>query len=393
MNLPHTRIPTKLAYLSSVIPKLSATFIYREILEMDRRGYGLVLYSLRPPEDEVLSSESLHLKDRTFYVLPMPLGRLIKAHAHYLRVAPSRYLSTLFKMIMPRHETGRQRYRSLLHFGEGVALAHRVESDKVTHLHAHYASQPASVARVVSLLTGIPYSFSAHAHDIWSDRLLLPQKLDETRFAACCSELASRELVKQGAPRNAEKVHVVYHGIDVSRFSPPPAGRRDPNRILAVGRLDEMKGFHYLLEACHCLELQGIRFKCDIVGEGEERSRLESLIQQYRLGSGVSLVGAVPQERILAFYHGASLFVLPSLATDDGRYDGIPNVIVEAMATGLPVVGTTAGAIPEAVLDSVTGFIVPQRSAVQVADRIRRLIENDSLREGMGLAARQRLSH
>jgi glycosyltransferase involved in cell wall biosynthesis len=393
MNLPPANKRSRLAYVSSVIPKLSATFIYREILEMDRRGYELVLYSLRHPEDGVLSAESLHLRDRTFYLLPVPVTRLLEAHIYYLCVAPVRYFRSLFKMILPRHHTSKHRYRSLLHFVEGVVLARRVEADHVTHLHAHYASQPASVARVVSLLTGIPYSFSAHAHDIWSDRILLPQKLAETRFVACCSALASRELVKQGAPCHAEKVHIVYHGIDVRRFQPPPAGRREACRLLAVGRLDEMKGFHYLLEACHLLQQAGLAFRCTVVGEGDQRGRLEALVRQCGLEQRVALVGAVPQERLLDYYHEASLFVLPSLATDDGRYDGIPNVIVEAMATGLPVIGTTAGAIPEAVMDGVTGFIVPQRNAALVADRTRCLMENADLRDTMGRAARHRVEH
>jgi len=389
--MPTQAPPPRLAYLSSVIPALSATFIYREILELDRRGYSLQLYSLRREDLRTLSAESLPFCERTYYLLPVRLGDLLISHLRFFCLTPHRYFCTVWKMLTAPHYRISDWVRSLMHFGEGVVLARRMKRDGITHVHGHYASQATSVARVVHHLTGITYSFSAHAHDIWHDRLLLPEKLNEARFVACCSELGRQELIKQGDPANLPKVHRIYHGIDVRRFKPPELLTRKPGLVLSVGRLDEVKGFPYLLQACQLLQDRGVDYHCTIVGEGEERPRLESLIRQLGLQKRVRLAGAVPQERIIAYYHEASVFVLPSLEMADGRHEGVPNVIVEAMATGLPVVVTAIGAIPEAVEDGRTGFLAPQRNPSRLAEIIETLLRTPDLRERIGVAARQKV--
>lgn len=382
----------KLAYLGSGIPALSATFIYREIFELDRRGYPVAIYSIHSPDRRTLSAEALPLCDRTHYLLPVRIPLLLSSHFTTAMEAPRRYFGALFKMLTPRHESMRHRFRSLMHFGEGVVLARRMQADGVTHIHAHYASQPTSVARVVHLLTGIPYSFSAHAHDIWSDRLLLRQKLHEARFVACCSAHGRNELVRQGDPADSGKVTTVYHGIDVRRFIPPNNGIRSNDLILAVGRLDAMKGFHNLIAACHALKRSGIPFKCRIVGEGPERDHLSRLIARHGLDDEVTLAGAIPQEKLLSHYHEAALFVLPSVITATHRYDGIPNVLVEAMATGLPVISTPISGIPELINPGITGFLVQPDQPDDLACSIARLLTDDSLRHRVGMAAREQTS-
>lgn len=381
----------KLAYLGSGIPALSATFIYREIFELDRRGYPVAIYSIHSPDRRTLSAEALPLCDRTYYLLPVRIPLLLSSHLNTAVEAPRRYFGALFKMITPHHESMRQRFRSLMHFGEGVVLARRMQADGVTHIHAHYASQPTSVARVVHLLTGIPYSFSAHAHDIWSDRLLLRQKLHEARFVACCSAHGRNELVRQGDGADAEKVKTVYHGIDVRRFAPPVNGNRGNELILAVGRLDAMKGFHILISACDELKRNGTRFKCRIIGEGPERKHLSDLITRHGVSPEVELFGAVPQEKLMSHYHEAALFVLPSVITPTNRYDGIPNVLVEAMATGLPVVSTAISGIPELIEPGKTGYLVPPDEPKNLARCFANLLADGALRHRMGLAARARI--
>ena len=341
--------PAKLAYLGSAIPALSSTFIYREIMELERRGYSVMIYSLRRPDPRTLSAEALPIFQRGHFLLPVSMGSLISAHARFLFRNPPRYVTALFKMVFANDLKLKNRFRSLMHFGEGVVLARQMEEAGITHVHSHYATQPTSVARIVHLLTGIPYSFSAHAYDIWNDRLLLREKLREATFVACCSAFGRTELLKQGDPDVAPKVHVVYHGIDIRRFIPPKDSLRKRNLILAVGRLDPTKGFHVLIKACNHLKQQGVDFQCRIVGEGEERQSLTAIIQEYGLEETVHLFGAVLQEDLLAHYHEAAMFVLPCVVTEGGNFDGIPNVLVEAMATALPMGHDTciSGGVPE----------------------------------------------
>jgi glycosyltransferase involved in cell wall biosynthesis len=379
----------KLAYLTSVIPALSATFIYREILELMRRGYTVHIYSIWKPDRGSLSAETLPMLDVTHYLQPVRLGELLRSHCHYILRQPACYLATLWQMLSPFHHRIKDRIRSLMHFGEAVVLARQMEVEGITHLHAHYASQPTSVARVVHLLTGIPYSFSAHAHDIWADRLLLREKLDEARFVACCSGCGKTELLKQGDPANASKVHLIYHGVDVRRFVPPQGDDRRGDLILAVGRLEDVKGFHHLVEACHQLWEQQVPFECRIVGEGDQRAHLTALIDRFQLGEWVHLAGAVTQERLLAHYHEATLLTIPCVASTDGRHDGIPNVFLEAMATALPVVTTPTGGITELIENEINGFLVPAASPKELADKLKELLLDHSLRKSIGAAARE----
>lgn len=388
---PVTPPSPKLAYLSAAIPSLSQTFVYREIFELERRGYSVALYSVRRYGGGDLSAEAMPLLDRCCYLLPVRASDLLVAHARFLVAAPHRYLSAFCKMVCARGLSPKRRFRTLLHFGEGVVLAKRMQKDGVTHVHSHFASHPTSIARVVYLLTGIPYSFSAHAYDIWHDRLLLREKLREARFVACCSGCGKAELIKQGDPADAQKVRLIYHGIDTRRFKPAAQRPQPDNLILAVGRFESVKGFPLLVLACARLKEMGVPFECCIAGDGDDKALVESLVKQHHLEDLVRLPGSVRQEQILQYYQRAAVFALPCIPAADGRHDGIPNVVVEAMATGLPVVSTTIGGVPEVVDHGQTGFLVAPGDHNQLADQLRAVLEDAPLRQRIGKAAREKI--
>jgi glycosyltransferase involved in cell wall biosynthesis len=266
-----------------------------------------------------------------------------------------------------------------------------MQKDNVTYVHSHFASHPTSIARVVYLLTGIPYSFSAHAYDIWHDRLLLREKLREAKFVACCSACGKSELIKQGDVADAQKVRLIHHGIDTRRFKPAAQRPHPDNLILAVGRFESVKGFPLLVEACACLKQMGVPFKCCIVGDGDDKALAESLIRKHHLEDLVRLPGSVPQEQILEYYQRAAVFALPCIPSPDGRHDGIPNVVIEAMATGLPVVSTTIGGVPEVIDHGLTGFLVAPGDAKQLAEQLRAVLDDSSLRQRIGKAARDKV--
>ena len=191
-----------------------------------------------------------------------------------------------------------------MHFLEGVLLAKKMLTDSICHIHSHYASQPTSVARVISSMTNIPFSFTAHAHDIWQDKLLLPEKLEEALFITTCSKFGKNCLAKEARTSVSQKIHIVYHGIDIRKFKfPNDEGTRKRNVILSIGRLTEQKGFPDLIKACAILKANHFSFECIIIGEGEQRLELQRLIKLFNLDHRVKLLGAVTQENLITFYH------------------------------------------------------------------------------------------
>ncbi len=381
-----------LAYLSHVLPNLTETFIYREIFQIRERGFDVRTYSLRRPEPSYVAEEARPIYVTTWYLLPVGMSALVASHCSFIFRGPVEYARTLWRMVGGTHSRPRDRLRSLTHFGEGVVLARRMQHDGITHIHAHFASQAASVARVVHLLTGIPYSFTGHAHDIWHDRILLPEKIEEARFVATCSQMGKRYLVSQAPAGASEKIRVVYHGLDVQAFPYIANGEgRGKDLILSVGRLTPQKGFPDLIKACAILKSRAVRFRCIIIGRGEDKEQLQGLIESAGLAGLVTLQGAVAQERIREYYRRAWVFALPCVDTADGNRDGIPNVLMEAMAMGLPVVTTTNSGQPELIRDGVDGLLVPAHSPLVLAEAIARLFDDGELRERIRTAARRRM--
>lgn len=382
-----------LAYLVSEFPSLTITFIYREVFEIQRRGIRVKLYSLRKPELSSLSKESIELYRSTNYLLPIDWHEVAYSHLKAFGKNPIKYFITLSKMVITTSSLSiKKRYRSLMHFGEGVVLAERMIRDGVTHIHAHFASQPTSVARVVHLLKGIPFSFSAHAHDIWWDKLLLREKIDEAVFVSCCSEFGRCQLIKEGSPDSARKIHLVYHGLNIGKFAMQESCKaRERNLILSIGRLTAQKGFSDLIEACKILQEKNFDFHCVIIGEGEQREELERQIEISRIKGKVELLGALPHERAREYYRSAWVFALPCVDTKDGNRDGIPNVLMEAMATGLPVITTTNSGQSELIENGRHGILIPPNSPVELADSIMMLSKETQLRERISIEARRRI--
>jgi colanic acid/amylovoran biosynthesis glycosyltransferase len=378
-----------LAYLTSVFPELTGTFIYREVFELQRRGVHLKIYSIHKPNPRELSQEAIPLCEHTYYLLPANVFNVLRSHIKFFVKFPMKYISTLSRMMTGTYYRFGDRVRGLKHFAEGVVLADRMIRDGIMHTHAHYASYPSSIAHTIHLLVGIPYSFSAHAYDIWYDKLLLPEKLHKCTFAICCSEFGRKALINQSRSNVSHKIHLLYHGIDVRKFHFPKFDIHPSRKILlSVGRLTEQKGFPHLIEACVILRDRGIDIECQIIGEGEQRSELEALIKYYKIDGQIKLLGSIKQERILIYYQSAWAFVLPSVDTHDGDRDGIPNVLMEAMAAGCPVITTTNSGQAELIDNGNSGLLVSQKSAVEIADAVERLWKDHLLWERIRYQAR-----
>jgi glycosyltransferase involved in cell wall biosynthesis len=287
------------------------------------------------------------------------------------------------------HPTVKARLRTILHFGEGVQVADLLrQTPRNNPIHAHFVDRAAIVALVAGRLLERPYSVTAHANDIYVDPVMLPEKIVEAKFVATCTAYNATHLAGI-APDAATSITCIHHGLDVNRYVPNNESYTYRPAILAVGQLREKKGFTYLVAACAELCKRGHEFVCDIVGEGPLRPELEAQIREYQLEDIISLRGALDHQRVIDHYLAASVFALPCVTAANGDMDGIPNVILEAMAMELPVVSTRHSGIPEAVDDGISGLLVPQRDVAALADAIERLLGDSVLRRRMGRAGRQ----
>jgi glycosyltransferase involved in cell wall biosynthesis len=246
---------------------------------------------------------------------------------------------------------------------------------------------PALAAYFIKRVSGTPYSITAHAWDIYADTTMLPQKLQAAEFIVTCTAANCEALSSLGA--RPERVFLNYHGLDFAHL-PTPTWDRDGNlRILAVGRLVEQKGFAELVTACQLLQQREVPFRCQIIGDGPLAPALQNLITHHQLAEAISLPGTLPQAEVFRAYQRASVFCAPSIIAQDGNRDGIPNVILEAMSQGLPVVASAVSGIPEVVRGDATGWLVPPGNAQSLAATLQEIQQRPEEARRRAVAAYQ----
>ena len=382
--------PKRLAYFINCFPNLIETMIYREVGALRALGNEVCIFSIRRPAPAEIPTEAQSFCDATFYILPIGLFQLLKTHMRALVRHPVRYWHILFAVLSGTHMRFRDRLRTLCHFIEAVAVLPVVEELHVDHLHAHWAVGAATSAMVISQFLGIPFTFTAHAYDIWREKLLLPEKLRAAQAIVTCTDYNRQHLATTYGIR-MEKLHVVYHGVDLRRFQPGEPPRNAEPVLLSVGRLVEQKGLDRLLRACAALAQQGYRLRCDIIGDGPLRRDLEQLTDELGLGERVHFHGRLFQEQLIEHYAAADLFVLPCIQAADGDRDGIPNVLIEAMAMQLPIISTRFSGVPELVVDASTGVLVEPDNVPALVEAMRGLLDDPARGHSLGQAGRQRV--
>lgn len=370
-----------LAMLVKTWPKLSETFILEEVLGLERAGVALRLYALTPPSDEISHPVVASVRAPLVTVPPPALRHVPGYLARHLSVAvaaPLRYVRAL---------RAAWREDTLPEFLRGGWLAAQLARDGVAHLHAHFISTPAEVAAAASALGGLPFSISAHAKDIYTSRSAdLQRRLRAACFTVTCTE-ANRRTLAALVPE--ARVQRMYHGIDHRLFHPGQRQRAGgPPLLLAVGRLRAKKGLDTLIDACRLLRSRGLDFRCQIVGYGAEQERLQAQIVERGLGDTVQLLGKLAREQVIACYAQAAVFVQPSRVTADGDRDGIPNVLLEAMAMSLPVVATRVSGIPEVVRHHENGLLVEPDDAAALADAVAWILTHPVPAASLGRSAR-----
>jgi glycosyltransferase involved in cell wall biosynthesis len=391
-----TEMP-KIAYLLKTYPRLSETFILNEILGMEELGARLHILSLRRPDDERFHPAVERVKAKVTYARalgrrsnPLDAMTVVYRHVSLLVRHPKAYIRTVWTYL---RRPGHQRMKELMQAGY---LAGEIRKAGCTHLHAHFANAPTTVAELIKGFSGIPYSFTAHAKDIYhSSPEELDRKIGGAEFVLTCTAFNRRHL--QDLSTSDTPIHCIYHGIDLALFDGRKKNKHaeeSPSAtplILSVGRFCEKKGFPYLIRACKLLQDKGVDFRCLIVGYGPMREELDAMIGELDLRGSVSLAGMMTQDQIAELYRHADVFVLPCLVTGDGDRDGIPNVLIEATAQRVPVVSTDVSGIGELVTNMDNGLLVPEKDAAAVADALVGLLRNSELRHRMGEKGREKV--
>ena len=388
MSAPATALD--LVYVIGTYPSLTTTFIDREIDTLHRDGVALRVVSLRRP-DGILSREQQALTPLVDYLLPAPTSEVVRSVGRALVRRPRQTLRLAVELLRRPHPDQRARRRTLVHLVEALCVARMVEQlGPVGRIHAHFMDRAALVALVVGRLLDIPYSVTGHALDIYVDPVLLPDKIRAATSVTTCTQYNARHLASLVPADDAAKIRCVHHGIDADRWRPAPwRPAAGPPLVLAVGQLRARKGFDHLLTACRLLVDRGHAFTCEIVGDGPLRGELAAQVAALDLQDVVTLTGALDGDAVLERYRQAAVFALPCVTEDDGGRDGIPNVILEAMAMELPVVSTDHSGIPEAVRDGDTGLLVPPHDPEALADAIARLLDDPATAAAMGQRGRE----
>lgn len=376
-------------------PRVSETFIAQEIAALGRRGIRLSIVSLRRPYDRIthpvhqeITAPVLYLPE---YLLEAP-RRVLTGHLRAFWRRPRRYLAStaLWLRDLLREPTPNRVRR----FGQAGVLAAELPVG-TAHLHAHFLHTPASVARYAAVMTGLAYSLSAHAKDVWTRPAWeLREKLEGARFCVTCTR-GNREHLAGLAP--GVPIHLVYHGLDRRFFAPPVrfgSERRgsdptDPVRLLSIGRFQPKKGFDVLLRA---LTLVRSHVVLTLAGYGPLEADLRRLAQTLGVAERLRWVGQSDQLAIRTLYRENDLFVLAPRIAPDGDRDGLPNVVVEALSQGLPVVATRMAALSEIVEDGVNGRLVPPEDPAALALALEELVQEPAARRRLGLAGMGRVA-
>lgn len=383
-------------------PRLSETFIAQELHALERRGLNLHFFSLRHPTDSSVHPVHREIKAPVTY-LPEYLhdepGRVWRAWRAAAKLPGYRQARAAFLRDLRRDLTPNRIRR----FGQACVLAVELP-EGIGHLYAHFLHTPASVTRYAALMTGLPWSASAHAKDIWTTpEWEKREKLAELSWLVTCTAVGRDHLA--GLAPQPEKVGLVYHGLDFSRFSAngggntpcarPATGRdgsdpSDPVILLSVGRLVEKKGYDDLLDALTRLP-SDLNWRLLHIGGGQLKQKLRTLAEKLGLDDRIEWLGAQPQEVVLEHYRKADLFVLASRIGRDGDRDGLPNVLMEAQSQAIACVSTAVSAIPELIRDGETGLLVPPESPAELAAALQDLVTDPVRRAHLANAGCERV--
>jgi colanic acid/amylovoran biosynthesis glycosyltransferase len=385
----------KIAYLAPEIPALSATFIYNEILYLEKNGFVIVPISVHYPSSPATGNELITLFEKTYFLYNIFFLTFIFAAIRVLIKNPLRYLHALMVAIKDSLKIG-----IFSHIGIGILyrfivasrLSEIITQNGCSHLHSHFAHIPTDIAMYASQISDIPFSFTSHANDLFERGWLLKEKVERSKFAITISEHNRRFLIGLGAQEN--KIHVIHCGVDFDSFHSEI--RESINKIPIIGslgRMVEKKGFDTLIDACEILKQNKQPFRLEIAGSGPLYDDLQRQINTKNLTEEVSLIGALPHDKIPGWLKDKDIFVLPCKRDKQGDMDGIPVVLMEAMAIGVPVVSSKISGIPELVEDHVSGLLINEGDSEALSVSILDILNDKNFRISLIKNAINKVKH
>ncbi|MDB4939398.1 MAG: glycosyltransferase, group 1 family protein [Labilithrix sp.] len=391
----------KLAIVISQFPCNDEVFILRELRALQRRGLDLQIHSIKEPSEAPLHADAAPLIGAARYSPFLLSRKVIERNLQLLSREPLLYGRLLGKIVKENWRSKPFLWRSLAVFPKAVRWGMDLRDEPAERIHAHWATHPSTAGWVMSEISKIPLSLTAHAHDIYLDQAMLAFKLREAVAVLTCTRqnLAFLEALAPDLP--AGRIQLSYHGLDLDVYKPAEVPS-ETFRILSVGTLLPRKGFDTLVEACGILEREGIAFECNIVGDGPMRPELEKRAAALGLKT-TKFLGKQSQEKLPAIYRRSSVFVLAAVHGDQGGgtakkpsasdliHFGIPNVILEAMACGLPVVTTRMPALVEVLVDGENSLYVAERDPAALAAALRSLATDPARRSTLGGRAVERI--
>ena len=373
-------------YLTSVYPALSHTFIFREIRALRALGLVVKTASIRQPADlDRMTPGERAESGPTWCVNRTPVARVIAVHLRLAATRPLRYLHAL-RQAWRLHRLGPvPTLKMAAYFAQAGLLLDWMRRENIGHLHVHFGNPPATAALLAEHMGGAPFSLSIHGPDIFNEEntSLLAEKTGRAVFVRCISYFCRSQVMRLARFEHWSKLHIVHCGIDPADFPPRPAPNNAEPEIVCVGRLVAAKGQYVLLQACRELLDRGLRTHVTFLGDGPERTRLEMAAAELGVDGMVTFAGAVGQDVVRAGLERADMMVLPSFA------EGLPVVLMEAMAMEVPCVSTRIMGIPELIEDGVNGFLVPASDSRALADKIETLVRDPMLRAEFGRRARR----
>ena len=373
-------------------------WVGNELMSLADNGIAFRLHSLHKPTSTFFKSDHVaEIARQTNYIYPLGVGRAIVSVLLAPFLFSRHFFPALWNSLFGRKESFTVRLKSLLHFSVACSWARDLRHQQVSHIHSQWINSCGTVGMYAAWLLGKSFSFTGHAADLFRERCALKDKISRAQFIVCISSFHRDFYIAEGA--DPDKLIINYCGIDTGQFSPELTTSSDlegdqypPLRLLSAARLVEKKGFEYLIAACKSLAENGVPFECVIAGDGPLLNSLEEKISEYNLADRVSLTGRLLlQEDIPGFMRSGDIYCLPCVWASDGDVDGLPQMLMEAMACGVPVISTRLVGITDLIDDGETGLLAEPNDADDLAVKIQRLINDKSLRDRFAISGREKV--
>ncbi len=389
----HLPQPKALGYILKGYPRISETFISNEILLLEQLGFTMHLFPMRQPRENFCHESVKQIKAKVSY-LPTELlddfTRLLVPNILLCAKYPGRYQKALRMAATGGSSNKLATLKHLLQAGF-MSYHHLIHNSSIVHLHGHFAHSPTSVTRFASALSGLPYSFTAHAKDIYtSKRSKLRTRIAEAEFVVTCTKHNAQYLNEvQGDIKTP--IHCIYHGIDLTLFQNGaiPHKKLADHQIFTVARLTAKKGLPTIYKALQILKNRGVTFQHTLIGDGDDREKILAMIKDLDLTEECTWLGTQTHEEVLKRFKTSDLFVLGCEIAENGDRDGIPNVLVESLAMGVPAVSTHVSAIPEILINNRTGLTVPSKNPEAMADAMERILQDRALQQSLSAEGMQ----